>query len=266
MKNSEEGKKLNEIYEQYANGDDYALAEAVHLLRKKIEISARCLEISSGIPTEEFNSAITCAIWNAFANFKKDGDGCFTSYLNKAASCRIINVLKRAEGTYAKHVTLSSLESLYGDEDYAVHDVIEYRDGIATASSSLSYVTDDHFESIADASSNVEATVIDRMMVEEQRELIDYLNDQAPEHVRVYIEEMYECGGVRFNPMKKQDPNKSKQEELEEKSLRQIANKYGVHPYKVSRAYKSLRGFYDPKKFGDINDYLFRVGEIFPRY
>lgn len=277
--NSEYGKQLESLHQAYIDGDEYALSDAIALLRKKIEKVSRVYGKQTGIPAEEFDSAITRAIWKAFDGFDADCGASFTSFLSWTATRAMIDIMKRAEGTYAKHVVLSALDTLYGDEDYAVPEVIEYRDGIATAPSSISYVTDDHFESIADASRDVEAEVIDRMMVEEQRELIDYLYDQAPEHVRAYVSEMYDRNGVRFNQKTKkghdrackydlseEQLNKSLQEEIDEITMTQIAKKLGVHHSKVIRGIRSLRGFYDVKKFGDLNDYVLRTREIFPRY
>jgi RNA polymerase sigma factor (sigma-70 family) len=261
-KDSVLGTKLAELQRQYDH-DVYALSDALDLLRDKIESTARKMAHRTKINFEDFISAAHQGVWEAFDKY--DGSRCFTSHISHVVSCRLLDAGRGSAKNYAERVTLASPASHYDDEKYVQNNSIEFQDGVAAAPNTLTYVSEGDFDMIQ-ATSNVEAEVIDRLMIEKQRDLIDHLYENAPEDVRLYVNEMYDRGKVRFTPSKKKSRDKSRQKELEELTMNQIAKKYGVHHSKVTRSIRRLRNFYDSKKFGNQSDYLFRAREQFPRY
>lgn len=242
-RDSEIGKQVESLYADYANGDDYAFAEAFELLEPVIEKVARKLSVASSIPAEEYISAMNEAVWTAFEEYDTQQGACFTTFLSRAVSQKATDVYKNRtagkHGKYAKKFTLAySGEDDDGTEAAFVScDSFEYRDGWACVSaSSITYA---HFECIP-AGRDVEAEVIDSLMNDERRDLIAYLCEKAkaPELIKAIIKAFVE------NP---------------DKTANKIASALGVHHSKITRSLAKLAGFYDVKRFGDINDYLFRT-------
>lgn len=259
---SQKADEVEALYIEYKNGDEFALSDAIRILDKPLRHAAVSASNSTSraIPSDVFLSEMYEAVWRAFDHYEEEKAASFTTYLveavNRAIACVMTDRVAGGHVKYANNTQLMYEGCELSEGSSGIVATVEHCDGFTrVANGFITYAQVNEITS----GRNVEAEVIDKLMVNEQRDLIDYLYEKAPDHVRAYIEEMYDRGELRFNPKKKENPDKPKQEEIEEKTFTQIAKKFGVHHSKVTRGIRSLRGFYDVKKFGDLYDYLYRV-------
>lgn len=256
------GKKLEVLYEAYENakGDretkDDIIREAYHLLKRLINRVARNQSEWTGIPEDEYVSEMTLALWNAFKTYDESRGVFFSAWVTEVLSNAVYSVdndyTAGCHGKYAETCSTAyeGNESEDGD-DFVTNIRFDFTDNLPRASTN--YFVESHFDRIP-ANVDIEAEVIDRLMRDYQRELICVLREKAPEYVRAYMAEL--IGEFAEHPLMSNDDQAL--------SMTKIAMMFGIHHSKVSRGLKDLRYEFDPKKFGDLEDYLFRATE-YPR-
>lgn len=240
---SEIGVKLNELISEYqSEGENsgYAFADAIEILRPIFESVARKAQASSGGCCADYQAAMDDGAWKAFDTFDSS-KGMFTTYLTQLVNNEINDVFASKEGTHARKCALAYEYAESDDQDRFAATVTEYCNGYARLSSKS--ITYDQFEEIPDQRS-VEDTVIDRVMREEQRVLIDDLCERVPARTHEVVQDVVR--EVVKHPRK---------------SFNAVAETIGEHHSTISRGLRKLAGFYDVKAYGDLNDYLYRSGE-----
>lgn len=241
---SEIGRKLNELYDEYKSGDQYAFQDAMEIVQPAIERFA-CYAAKRTIINDAsvYYSFMLEAAWKAFDSFEENREILFTTYLSNVVNKAAVDVKTgRTSGShksYAEHFTLvCDGEATMDNEDWtSTIKNEEYCDGfILISNQTINY---SHFEEIRDRHS-VSDTVIDKIMVDEQRDLIDDLCEGSPASVYKTVQAVVDHPHKSFNA---------------------VAAILGVHHSKVGRDLRKLAGNYDVNAFGDVNDYLYRSGE-----
>ncbi|SMO92236.1 hypothetical protein [Melghirimyces algeriensis] len=239
---SKTGRKLNELYNEYKAGDPYAFTDAMEVVQPRIEsyacYAARRTDIND--PSVYFSFMLEAA-WKAFDTFEDHRETMFTTYFSNVVNKAAVDV--KTGRTSGSHKKYSDHFTLVCDEDSSNEDWThaikgeEYCAGFVLVSNqSINY---NHFEEIPDRC-NVENTVVDKLMVNEQRDLIDDLCVDIPSSVHETVQAVVDYPRKSFNS---------------------IAEILGVHHSKIIRNLRKISGKYNTKLYGDLNDYLYRSGE-----
>lgn len=138
--------------------------------------------------------------------------------------------------TFLVRVVNNEINDVYAGREgtYADRFVLETDDGYGEdADDSVSM-----FDRL-DSGYDVENEVIEKIMDDERSKLVDDLREKAPQTLQRIVD-----GYLHYHRL----------------SDNKIANKLGLHHMQLKRNVRKLAGFYDVNRFGDINDYLIRLG------
>lgn len=236
------GMKLSELYARHVSGDEYAVADAINLLRSYIDDVAYSGEVETGIPAEDFVSHMLEAVCRAFDNYEPKGADFVTflcRYVNKAAQDVKTNRVAGGLLTYAEHHVLGGAP-IVSDEDGKMEShvsVLSHGRGFARVGGQAIACTG--FESLS-APNDVENEVINRMCVEEGRNILDDMLSKCSDEERELVEAALFAieKGASFNA---------------------VAKTMGMHPQKFMRELRKVAKYYDADRFGDASDYYRRT-------
>lgn len=225
--------KLITEYKRREIGSAYALTDAIHLLESKFQrVAQRLSKIHKGmIDAGVFLSAMYDGVWSAFEAFETKGAASFTTYLATVVNNKLKDTYKGSHGTHARNCNLV-YESDTTEDEMSTVRTIEHADGFVRVNARTINYT--QLEEIPGTTA-VEDHVIERMMVDEQRDLINDIYEKSPEETKRIIE-------VYISD--------------EKRSLGQVAAMTGTDKMKVSRRLKKLKGLFNPSRYGDLVDYI----------
>lgn len=239
------GQKLNELYTSYANGNQWAVSDAVNLLASYIRDVAVAAENKTGIPAEDFESHMMEALARAFETFSQERGASFAPYASKLITRAMVDVkTNRAaggHGTYVSRVSLGSrrLKNEEEDGEQYVSDVKEISRGdgyICVGGTSFPAAG---FDELTDPM-DVESSVINRLTLDDSRDvIISIANNAKPKESKIL--------SVVYRHL------------LEGGNFNTAARELGVPASTVTRTLERLGKYYNTHKFGDARDYLDRT-------
>lgn len=244
-KSHAKGMKLSELYARHVSGDEYAVADAINLLRSYIDDVAYSGEVETGIPAEDFVSHMLEAVCRAFDNYEPKGADFITflcRYVNKAAQDVKTNRVAGGLLTYAEHHVLGGAPVPSDEEGEAESLVRELSHGRGFARVGGKAFACTGFESLS-APNDVESEVINRMCAEEGRHILDDMLSKCSDEERELVEAALFAieKGASFNA---------------------VAKTMGMHPQKFMRELRKVAKYYDADRFGDASDYYRRTSRL----